>query len=467
MAAAQLGVPIGRELELALLDDVDALLGLEPAARPPSGRFSSSATRLRASTSFASALSARSFSAASSDRRRRRARRRRGTGPDAARAPARAPAPRRRAARALELRRAPSRAPPRAPRARAPGAPPRRAPRRAAPRACRAPRAAPARRRRASPPPAARTPSSSLRSRLGAQLRRPRRGAALPRLRAPAPPSAPPPRPPRAALARRRARRARPARSRAERKKPTAARTPTRARKAKRPVMEEAPVEDPASTTDLRRLGKAADGGAAAAAPSGAGRNDPAARRGGRARIPLPDAPRRHHGSSSPSRWRSPPSARWPPSRWCGSTTLRRDLRLLSPGYLPLTRIAAQLDVKDWVAARALEARALDRAARAGVPPGRARATSPRSCGRRSRRGTRGRARARARAARGDDARFLDDVPTRLDALAARWSEYDRAGARAVRRARGGRGPGPAHAPRRSSRASSRSGSSRRGSRWT
>ena len=35
---------------------------------------------------------------------------------------------------------------------------------------------------------------------------------------------------------------------------------------------------------------------------------------------------------------------------------LGQDLQVLSEGYLPLTRIAAQLDVKDWVTSRVLEA---------------------------------------------------------------------------------------------------------------
>ena len=48
---------------------------------------------------------------------------------------------------------------------------------------------------------------------------------------------------------------------------------------------------------------------------------------------------------------------------------LGQDLKLLSNGYFPLGRIAAQLEVKDWVAARALEVKDLDPAARrvAGV----------------------------------------------------------------------------------------------------
>ncbi len=61
---------------------------------------------------------------------------------------------------------------------------------------------------------------------------------------------------------------------------------------------------------------------------------------------------------------------------------LRRDLRLLNACYIPLTRIAAELEVKDWIATRALEARTLDRAARnAYVPLARARraARAPRA----------------------------------------------------------------------------------------
>ena len=53
---------------------------------------------------------------------------------------------------------------------------------------------------------------------------------------------------------------------------------------------------------------------------------------------------------------------------------LGRKLRLLSEGYLPLTRIAAQIDVKEWVTPRVLEAGALDPAARrAWIPLARAR----------------------------------------------------------------------------------------------
>jgi two-component system NtrC family sensor kinase len=103
---------------------------------------------------------------------------------------------------------------------------------------------------------------------------------------------------------------------------------------------------------------------------------------------------------------------------------LRRDLRLLSGGYLALTRIAAQLDAKDWVSARALEARALDRAARQAYLPV-ARAHFPALVREKIEEGRRVAREARADA-RGADARFLDEVSTRLDGLGARWSEYDR-----------------------------------------
>lgn len=108
---------------------------------------------------------------------------------------------------------------------------------------------------------------------------------------------------------------------------------------------------------------------------------------------------------------------------------LRKDLRLLSGGYLALTRIAAQLDVKDWVASRALEARALDRAARQAYLPV-ARAHFPELVREKIEEGRRVAREARA-FARDEDARFLDDVSSRLDALAVRWSEYD-AAARAL-----------------------------------
>ena len=103
---------------------------------------------------------------------------------------------------------------------------------------------------------------------------------------------------------------------------------------------------------------------------------------------------------------------------------LRRDLRLLSAGYLPLTRIAAQIEVKDWVTSRALEARALGPAARQVYLPV-ARAHFPALVKEKIEEGRRVATEARA-FARGDEARFLADVIARLDALAGRWGEYDR-----------------------------------------
>jgi signal transduction histidine kinase len=103
---------------------------------------------------------------------------------------------------------------------------------------------------------------------------------------------------------------------------------------------------------------------------------------------------------------------------------IRRDLRLLSGGYLALTRIAAQLEVKDWVATRALEASSLDRSARQVYLPV-ARARFPGYVREKIEEGRRVVREARA-LARDDDGRFLDEVSARLDALAARWSEYDR-----------------------------------------
>jgi signal transduction histidine kinase len=103
---------------------------------------------------------------------------------------------------------------------------------------------------------------------------------------------------------------------------------------------------------------------------------------------------------------------------------IRRDLRLLSGGYLALTRIAAQLEVKDWVATRALEASGLDRGARQVYLPI-ARARFPGYVRERIAEGRRVVRESRALAS-GEDARFLDEVAGRLDALDARWSDYDR-----------------------------------------
>jgi two-component system, NtrC family, sensor kinase len=100
---------------------------------------------------------------------------------------------------------------------------------------------------------------------------------------------------------------------------------------------------------------------------------------------------------------------------------LRRELRLITAGYLPLTRIAAELEVRDWIAARALEARSMDRAARqVYLPVARARFPLVKE---KLEEGKRVLSEA-APFARGDEARFLADVRGRLDGLAARWAEY-------------------------------------------
>jgi two-component system, NtrC family, sensor kinase len=108
---------------------------------------------------------------------------------------------------------------------------------------------------------------------------------------------------------------------------------------------------------------------------------------------------------------------------------LGRHLRLLSEGYLPLTRIAAQIDVKDWVTSRVLEARALDPAARRAYLP-LARAHFPALVREKIAEGREVAARARALASE-EDARFLAEVERRLQALDGRWTQYD-AAARAL-----------------------------------
>jgi signal transduction histidine kinase len=98
-------------------------------------------------------------------------------------------------------------------------------------------------------------------------------------------------------------------------------------------------------------------------------------------------------------------------------------LRLLSEGYLPLTRIAAQIDVKDWVTPRILEAGALDPAARrAWIPLARAR--FPALVREKIAEG-RAVARRAGKGAPGEEAAFLADVVVRLDALDAAWTRYD------------------------------------------
>jgi two-component system, NtrC family, sensor kinase len=103
---------------------------------------------------------------------------------------------------------------------------------------------------------------------------------------------------------------------------------------------------------------------------------------------------------------------------------LGRDLRLLSAGYLPLTRIAAQLEVKDWVASRALEAKDLTPAARRAYLPV-ARAHFPTVVKEKLEEG-KAVVRNALAVAPGEDARFLREVDRRLDALSARWVQYDR-----------------------------------------
>jgi signal transduction histidine kinase len=108
---------------------------------------------------------------------------------------------------------------------------------------------------------------------------------------------------------------------------------------------------------------------------------------------------------------------------------LGRQLRLLSEGYFPLTRVVAQIDVKDWVTSRALEVKALDPAARRAWLPV-ARAHFPALVREKIAEGREVARRARPLAEEGD-ARFLAEVASRLDALDSRWAQYD-AAARAL-----------------------------------
>ncbi len=102
---------------------------------------------------------------------------------------------------------------------------------------------------------------------------------------------------------------------------------------------------------------------------------------------------------------------------------LGQDLKLLSNGYFPLGRIAAQLEVKDWVAARALEVKDLDPAARRAYLPV-ARAHFPALVREKLEEGKRVAREARALGGE-EDAKVLGEVEARLDQLGARWSEYD------------------------------------------
>jgi signal transduction histidine kinase len=106
---------------------------------------------------------------------------------------------------------------------------------------------------------------------------------------------------------------------------------------------------------------------------------------------------------------------------------LGRELRLLSGGYVPLSRVAAQLELKEWATPRALEARALDPAARRAWLPV-VRAQFPAFVREKIEEGRRFVRDARPLAGEADD-RFLTEVAARLDGLGARWSEYDRAAA--------------------------------------
>ncbi|BDG09079.1 sensor histidine kinase [Anaeromyxobacter paludicola] len=132
-----------------------------------------------------------------------------------------------------------------------------------------------------------------------------------------------------------------------------------------------------------------------------------------------------------------------------GLHLLGRDLRLLNEGYLPLTRIVAQLDVKDWATARAIEAKGADEAARRAWLPV-ARARFPAVVREKLAEGREVVARARALAGP-DDAVFLADVDARLAALSGRWAAYDAAARRLfdALEAPAGRGPGPEELDRR------------------
>jgi signal transduction histidine kinase len=104
---------------------------------------------------------------------------------------------------------------------------------------------------------------------------------------------------------------------------------------------------------------------------------------------------------------------------------LGRDLKLLTTGYFPLGRIAAQLEVKDWVASRALEVRDLGPAARRAYLPV-VRAHFPALVREKLEEGRKV-ARAAAALGREEDLKLLEEVVTRLDTLGTRWAQYDAA----------------------------------------
>jgi two-component system NtrC family sensor kinase len=108
---------------------------------------------------------------------------------------------------------------------------------------------------------------------------------------------------------------------------------------------------------------------------------------------------------------------------------LGRKLRLLSDGYLPLTRIAAQIDVKDQVVPRLLEAGGLDPASRRALAA-LARVRFPSLVHEKIAEGRAVAKRAMV-GAPAEEAAFLAEVLGRLDALDAAWARYD-AAARAL-----------------------------------
>ncbi len=118
---------------------------------------------------------------------------------------------------------------------------------------------------------------------------------------------------------------------------------------------------------------------------------------------------------------------------------LGRKLRLLSDGYLPLTRIAAQIDVKDWVTPRVLEAGALDPASRRALVP-LARARFPSLVREKIAEGRSVAGRAMTSASP-DEVAFLREVVVRLEALDAAWSRYDAAASALLDAAEAGEAP--------------------------
>jgi len=118
---------------------------------------------------------------------------------------------------------------------------------------------------------------------------------------------------------------------------------------------------------------------------------------------------------------------------------LGRQLRLLSEAYLPLARIAAQLDVKNWGAGRVPEAPGAEPAARRALES-LSRAQFPALVRQKIAEGRTVAARAAPLASR-SDARFLADVVARLDALDAAWAQYDAAVRSLLDAAEGGGDP--------------------------